>query len=273
MPRFDADWIDYMLRAERRGSPPAEDTLAYLSIEPGHIVADVGCGPGFFTLPLAHMVAPNGHVYAIDVEPSMLDLVSSRSAAAGLSGIETIRADGTRIPLADALVDLTLCGLLLHDLPDRTRMVRELIRVTRPGGRVAVVEWMPEKDDSRPNRLRPEDVAFLFEEAGRQMTEVTPLGTHQYLLVGGRASPLPLSICPQMERGRGGEAAFLSRGFNRLAQEIHAGPDLLETRPAIRETDVVEAIVGVREEALTWHVGDPLLGGKRQQLLRIRSLR
>ncbi len=184
MPRFDADWIDFMLRPERRGSPPAEDVLAHLPIAAGQVIADVGCGPGFFTLPLARLVAPGGIVYAIDVEPAMLDLVRSRSAEKRLSGIETIRAEGGRIPLDDARADLTLCGLVLHDLSDREAMARELIRVTRPGGRIAVVEWTPDPDDSRPNRLHPEEAIALFDRAGRQMFQVTPLGKQQYLIVG-----------------------------------------------------------------------------------------
>ncbi|MGH2459547.1 MAG: class I SAM-dependent methyltransferase [Chloroflexota bacterium] len=184
MPRFDADWIDYLLRPERRGSPPAEDVLSHLSIGSGSVVADVGCGPGFFTLPLARLVAPGGRVYALDVEPSMLDLVTARSIAAGLSGIESVRVESGRLPLDDARADLTLCGLVLHDLTDQPGMARELIRITRPGGQIAVVEWLPGAGDSRPNRLRPAEVISLFEDAGWRMGKVTPLGEQQFLVTG-----------------------------------------------------------------------------------------
>lgn len=183
MPRYDADWIDYMLRPERRGSPPAEETVAYLGIAPGQTVADVGCGPGYFTLPIARVVGPTGLVYAIDTEPSMLDLVASRAATAGVAGIETRRAEPQRIPLDDGVADLSLGALILHDLPDRLHMVRELIRVTRPGGRIAVVEWVPDEDERRPNRMRPAEVSALFAQASRPVSEVTPLGSGQYLVI------------------------------------------------------------------------------------------
>lgn len=183
MPRFDADWIDSMLRPERRGSPPAEQTLSYLALGPGQVVADVGCGPGFFTLPAATLVATTGLVYAIDVEPRMLDLVRSRAAEAGVTGVETRLGEGRRIPLDDGIAHLTLCALVLHDLEDRLGLVHELIRITRPNGRIAVVEWLPDAADARPNRLRPDETTLLFGEAGRHILEVIPLGTQQYLLV------------------------------------------------------------------------------------------
>ncbi|HVC34954.1 MAG TPA: methyltransferase domain-containing protein [Chloroflexota bacterium] len=183
MPRYDSDWIEQMLRPERRGSPPAEETLADLGLAPGQTVVDVGCGPGFFTLPAATLVAPNGLVCAIDLEPAMLDLVRSRAEAAGIPGIEVRRGDGQRLPLDDAVVDVTVCSLVLHDLDDRLALVREMIRATRPGGRIAVVEWLPEQDDRRPNRMRPEEVTALFTRAGEPAHAVTPLGTSQYLVV------------------------------------------------------------------------------------------
>ena len=185
MPRYDADWIDHMLRPDRRGSPSAELTLAYLGLGPGQIVADVGCGPGFFTLPAARIIAPTGLVYAIDVEPRMLELVRSRVAEANIANVEILQGERHRIPLDDDAAHLTICGLVLHDLEDRLGLVRELIRVTRPNGRIAVIEWSPDANDARPNRLRPADTSALFAEAGRPVLEVTPLGTQQYLLVAG----------------------------------------------------------------------------------------
>lgn len=185
MPRYDADWIDFMLQTERRGSPPAEQTLTYLGLGPGQIVADVGCGPGFFTLPAARLVAPTGRVYAIDVEPKMLELVAKRAAAENLAGIEVRSGHRDRIPLDDATAHLTLCALVLHDLDDRLGIVRELARVTRPKGRIAIVEWAPDQDDQRPNRLRPQETASLFAEAGLPIIEISPLGSRQYLLIAG----------------------------------------------------------------------------------------
>jgi SAM-dependent methyltransferase len=183
MARYDADWIDSMLQPERRGSPTAEETLAKVGARPGLTVADVGCGPGFFTLAAARAIAPTGVVYAIDVETAMLDLVQKRAAAADLVNLETRRSTGERIPLDDASVDLAICGLVLHDLDDRAALVGELARITRPAGHIAVVEWTLEVGDTRRNRLAPEQVVQLLAEVGRTPASVTPSGAKQYLVL------------------------------------------------------------------------------------------
>jgi ubiquinone/menaquinone biosynthesis C-methylase UbiE len=183
MARYDADWIDSMLEPERRGSLTAEETLAEIGAQPGLTVADVGCGPGFFTLAAARAVTPSGNVYAIDVETAMLDLIRNRATADGLGNVQIRRSTGSRIPLDDASVDLTLCGLVLHDLEDRAAFVGELARITRPSGHIAVVEWTPEIGDTRHNRLAPEQVVRLFAQVGRATARITPSGTKQYLVL------------------------------------------------------------------------------------------
>jgi ubiquinone/menaquinone biosynthesis C-methylase UbiE len=183
MPRFDADWIDSMLRPERRGAPPAAEMLGSLGLRPADVVVDVGCGPGFYTLPAARLVAPGGRVYAVDLEPRMLDLVRERAAAAGVLNVEIVRSTGPAIPLDDAVADLVIAALLLHDLADRAPMARELRRVARPGGRVVVAEWQPEPNDPRPNRLTPVQTAALLEGAGLRVVASRPLGSKQYLVL------------------------------------------------------------------------------------------
>jgi ubiquinone/menaquinone biosynthesis C-methylase UbiE len=183
MPRFDADWIDFMLRPERRESPPAEDTLALFELRPGLDVVDVGCGPGFFTIPLARAVGPAGRVYAVDLRQDMLDLVAARAAEVGSANVTLLRSTGPGIPVEDAVADLTLCALVLHDLSDPVPLVAELQRITRPTGKIAVIEWTPEVDDPRRNRIPPERAAALFRQAGRAVQEIRNLSDRQYLLI------------------------------------------------------------------------------------------
>ncbi len=183
MPRYDADWIDFMLRPERRESPPAEAILREIGLGPGQIVADVGCGPGFFTLPAARLVGPAGMVYAVDVEPTMLERVQLAAAAEALRNVVVRPSAGLPVPLDDHCADLTLCALVLHDLTDPLPLVRELIRITRPEGRIAVIEWTPEMSDPRRNRIPSTVATRLFAAAGRPNVAITPLSAKQYLLL------------------------------------------------------------------------------------------
>ena len=184
MPRYDADWIQTMLRPELRGSPAAIEIVADIGIRPGDIVADIGCGPGFLTIPAAAAVGPTGRIDAIDLEPSMLEVVRQQATGAGLTNIITHRPTDSRLPLLDWTVDVTICALLLHDLEDPAAMLQEISRVTRPDGKIAIVEWVPDINDSRPNRIPADRIAHLLSAIGRTAGVVIPLPPAQYLIVG-----------------------------------------------------------------------------------------
>lgn len=189
MARYDADWIDSMLRPERRGAFPAEHTLAELAPRPDSVIADVGCGPGYYTIPAARLLGPTGRVYAIDLEPRMTERVQQRAALEGLGHIvKTIRGDRERIPLEDETADLTIAALLLHDLTERLAMVRDLARVTRNGGRVVAIEWAPDPDDTRLNRLAPEQTARLLRDGGLDSDPPRMIGEKQYLVVAHKTT-------------------------------------------------------------------------------------
>jgi ubiquinone/menaquinone biosynthesis C-methylase UbiE len=114
---------------------------------PGATVADVGCGNGAYLAELARRKFA-GRVLGLDLSPGMLaaarDRLSAvggpaRSPVDGLGAVTLIAADATALPLPDGVADLTLAMHMLYHVPDPSQAVRELRRVTRPGGRVAIV--------------------------------------------------------------------------------------------------------------------------------------
>ncbi len=125
---------------DRRQQP--ERVIALLGIEPGGQVADLGSGPGYFSLRFARAVGPDGRVYAVDTDPDMLALVELEAQRAGLDNVVVVRAERDRVDLPGA-VDLVFLANAYHHLPDRDRYVRQLSRLVRDGGRLAVVEPRP----------------------------------------------------------------------------------------------------------------------------------
>jgi len=107
---------------------------------PGETVIDLGCGPGYFTLPLAEMVGPSGRVVAVDLQPAMLERLRLRAEKAGLSDRITLHGcpvDGLGdLPPADA----ALAFYMVHEVPDVSRFLAEVSGALRPGGRFLLVE-------------------------------------------------------------------------------------------------------------------------------------
>jgi SAM-dependent methyltransferase len=111
--------------------PAYAAAIAQAGIPTGATVADVGCGTGRALPALRQAVGPHGAVLAIDVTPEML----GEARGAGQSADATLLlADARRLPLADACADAVFAAGLVNHLPDTEAGLRELARVTRPGG-------------------------------------------------------------------------------------------------------------------------------------------
>ena len=109
-------------------------------VREGQTVADLGCGPGYFTLPMAEMVGGSGRVIAVDLQPEMLEMLGKRARAAGLkSEIQLHQCGADAIGLKEQ-VDFALAFYMVHELPDAAAFFREVRGLLKPGGRLLVVE-------------------------------------------------------------------------------------------------------------------------------------
>jgi len=116
-------------------SPPVE-LISKLDIGKADVVVDFGCGPGFFTVPLAKVA---GKVIGIDVSPRMLERAASYASRSKVP-IEFVRSDGTDIRLGDDSVDMILLNHVFHELKDRGKVLSEFLRIMKLSGRLAIVE-------------------------------------------------------------------------------------------------------------------------------------
>ena len=192
-PRYDNEWVARMLDVEGRlGKLIPEELLVSTGLALHQTVVDVGCGPGFFTLPAAVIVGDLGRVYAVDIEQRMLDLVNSYAAKLGLENVLTVYSRGGRAPLPDQIADYAICSLLIHDQPDhagRVNMVKDIRRLLRKDGRLLVIEWTPQPDDDPARRLTADEMVAVLRDAGLEFDDPQPLGEKQYMLVA--RAPVP----------------------------------------------------------------------------------
>ncbi|WFN34899.1 class I SAM-dependent methyltransferase [Methanogenium sp. S4BF] len=111
-------------------------------IHTGDTVIDIGCGPGFFSCPIARMVGETGRVIAIDLQDGMLAMLREKAAKEGVSSvIEVRKAELSRLNTGcrgDA--DFALAFYVMHELPDILQGFREVAAALRPGARMLVAE-------------------------------------------------------------------------------------------------------------------------------------
>jgi ubiquinone/menaquinone biosynthesis C-methylase UbiE len=160
-----------------------ERVIASLQLQPAASVADLGAGTGYFSVRLARAV-PQGTVYAVDIEQAMLAHIAKRAAAAGLTNIVTVTA-AERSPALPASVDVLLVVDTYHHLPDRVAYFRDVEKVLKPGGRVAIVDFRKDSPEGPPPQFRfdAEQIVAEMEKAGYRVAARHGFLPRQHFLV------------------------------------------------------------------------------------------
>lgn len=156
-------------RPQRDMEERPEQLLSALQIPRGATVADVGSGTGYYTWRLAEQVGPNGKVYAVDVQQSMLDLTKTAVAEHKLSNVEYVLATDSSPRLPERSVDLVFIAYAYHEFGDPEAMMAAIRRSLKPGGRVVILEYAKESNIAPASPLHK----MSFEEIRR---EIQPMG-------------------------------------------------------------------------------------------------
>lgn len=181
--KFDPREIAKLENPERKQFMPPEQVLAPMGLAPRMRVADVGCGTGYFTAPMAKAVAPEGRVFAIDIAREMLDRAVNNLRLADITNVEFIQSTENNIPLPDGSADAALLANTLHEAEKPVELLREILRIITTGSQLLVVEWIPEETPKGPpvgDRISPEQVIALAKQAGFGNGVVTPVGPYHY---------------------------------------------------------------------------------------------
>lgn len=171
-----------MMKIGSGGFLNQDQIIAQLGIKRGMIIADMGCGAGYFTIPMAKMLDNTGQVYAIDVLTAAIESVTSQAKLYGLLNVFKIRANvevvgGTGI--VDGRVDLALMVNLLFQCQDRDSVFEEAKRILAPGGRIAVIDWIPNSATPGPSFER-----CISEEEAKRVSMKNGLKVVQSLRTG-----------------------------------------------------------------------------------------
>lgn len=133
--------------------------VRYAEISPGEIVLDVGCGGGIDSLLAARQVGPEGKVIGLDMVEKMLDRSRRHAAACGLGGsCEFISGEMEKIPLPAMSVDVAISNGVVNLSPRKARVLAEILRVLRPGGRLVIADLVLEQE--LPPELVTSDAAW-----------------------------------------------------------------------------------------------------------------
>lgn len=158
--------------AEELAAIPAEANMglscgnptAFASLREGETVVDLGCGGGLDVFLAAGKVGPTGRAIGIDMTPQMLELAKANAAKAGAANVEFHLATIDHMPLADASVDCVISNCVINLAADKPAVFRDIARVLKPGGRLAVSDIALKKP--LPDEIATDLMAYVGCVAG-----------------------------------------------------------------------------------------------------------
>jgi len=162
MHKFDPEKLKKLDDPERLSLFDPEAVLKSFGLKPGMTVLDVGTGAGFYLPYLSKMVSDSGKVYAIDISPEAVEYARNK---------------------VDNTVDFTYMAFVFHELEDPVKFLKELERVSKPIGYLALIDWKKEERDKGPP---PEEVYYewevgmILEEVGLRVGRVVEVGPYAY---------------------------------------------------------------------------------------------
>ena len=168
-----------------------EIALQQAKLKPGSVVADLGSGAGYLSIPAAIQVGAQGHVYAVDIIKDNLASIRSQAKLYNLPNIETIWADlempgSTGIP--DERVDISLLFKVLCQQRNHEVILGEAKRVTRSGGTILIAEWCepqlsePTIGPAKESLVTRQELLSLGKKVGLQLEQEHKLDDFHYVL-------------------------------------------------------------------------------------------
>lgn len=171
--RFNPKGMAKLDSPERTKLLPPKEILSALNIEKGDTIADLGAGTGYFTIPASRQTEST--VFAVDIEPQMLNVLEERLTAQHISNAELIKGPIESIPMDDQSVDKVIASMVLHEVEPLTKGLQEIKRILKPGGLCICVEWEKEQAEQGPplhHRIHSSDMKQVVEQEGFQVINV-----------------------------------------------------------------------------------------------------
>jgi len=183
--KFPVESKHILIDPERKESTDPQRVIGLLPIQPHHVVADIGCGPGFFTIPFAKHLA-QGRVFAVDMQQGMLDEVKARVEAEGLGNVDIRLSGELDIPLEKTSLDGVFLAYMLHETEGPLAFLRIIKKILKDGGWLCLLEWVKEEMEEGPpleERIAEEDALELVQKAGFKVTARPKINEKHYIFV------------------------------------------------------------------------------------------
>ena len=186
MGHTGALWLE---RPSRETEEQPSKVVNALNLKPNDVVADIGAGTGYMSFRIAPLLT-KGKVFAVDIQPEMLDIIEFLNKENNITNVEPILASLTNPNLPPESVDLALMVDAYHEFENPREVIEGIFRALKPGGKVALVEYRGENPFimiKRLHKMSQKQVRKEMQAVGLVWRETKNLLPQQHLMVFEKA--------------------------------------------------------------------------------------
>lgn len=162
--------------------------VAQTPLSRGMVVADLGCGSGFYVTPAAQLVGNEGIVYAVDSDESKLAATISIANQFGYKNVRVVKADLTKplVEVPEESVDLVIVGNILHEIKDKIALLKNAYKILSTDSGILIVEWKKQLTPFGPpvsKRIDQTALEVMLMQTGFQKVQELEADTYHYAVL------------------------------------------------------------------------------------------
>ncbi|MBM7578119.1 class I SAM-dependent methyltransferase [Jeotgalibacillus terrae] len=173
--------VSYLESPERRKEFSPEELLDTIPLRETDHVLDFGAGTGYFTIPAAKRL--KGNVYAMDIDPAMIDIIKEKSLNEQIKNIMPVQGGMESLPLSDGAIDVVIASLVLHEIKPLGPLLQQMKKALKNEGYLICLELEPKGTSDKGPRITLEGMKREMIEAGFNIKKVSFPAESLYLLV------------------------------------------------------------------------------------------
>jgi len=182
-----AAWLE---RPSREEEEKPYDVLKVMMLKNGDVVADIGCGTGYYGRKIAKQVAPDGKVYGVDIQPEFIEMLKEYCEKEGITNVIPILGDEDDPKLPKGELDWMILTDVYHEFQQAEAMLAKMREALKPDGRVLLLEYRLNGKTARhikiEHRMSVEQVLSEWNAAGFELVDLQEFLPSQHLFIFGK---------------------------------------------------------------------------------------
>ena len=184
MHKFSPQHAERLENPDRHKLLQPQKSLTKFGLKSGMTFVDIGAGTGFFSRAASEIVGAKGTVYALDMSEEMLEILRRNGTG---KNMQILHSEEYRLPVPDAAGDIAMLSLVLHENTDVPRLLAEVARVTKPSGKIVIIEWKKQDEETGPPKTERlgEDELLRLVSSYKIVERGNISSSHYYLVIQG----------------------------------------------------------------------------------------